>query len=49
MMYSLLKLIMTRTAVLIPSHIHYEGQIDLLDKCITSLLDQTILPESIYL
>jgi hypothetical protein len=40
---------MTRVAVLIPCHIHYEGQIDLLDKCIKSLLEQTKLPESIYI
>jgi len=36
---------MTRVATLIPSHISYEGQIILLDKCITSLLEQTMLSD----
>ena len=40
---------MPRVAILIPSHINYEGQIDLLDECIMSLLKQTILPKSIYI
>ena len=40
---------MTKVAIFIPSHIHYEGQIHLLDKCITSLLKQTQKPISIYI
>ncbi len=36
-------------AILIPSHIGYEGQVDLLDKCISSLLEQTLKPKSIYI
>lgn len=40
---------MTRVAILIPCHINYEGQINLLDNCLNSLLEQTILPESIYI
>lgn len=40
---------MTRVAVLIPSHISYEGQIDLLDKCINSLVEQTKSPDTIYI
>jgi hypothetical protein len=40
---------MTRVAILIPCHIQYEGQVDLLDKCIKSLLEQTKLPESVYI
>lgn len=40
---------MTKVAILIPCHINYEGQIDLLNKCIKSLLEQTKLPESIYI
>jgi hypothetical protein len=34
-----------RIAVLIPSHIHYEGQIKLLDECLLSLSLQTKLPD----
>lgn len=40
---------MIRVAILIASHISYDGQLQLLDKCLTSLLNQTQLPESIYL
>ena len=40
---------MTKVAILIPSHIGYEGQIDLLDKCISSLLEQILKPNSIYI
>jgi hypothetical protein len=40
---------MTRVAILIPCHISYEGQLGLLDKCITSLLEQIKLPKSIYI
>jgi hypothetical protein len=40
---------MTRVAILIPSHIRYNGQISLLDNCITSLLGQTLKPKSIYI
>ena len=36
-------------AVLIPSHIGYEGQIDLLDNCILSLMEQSLKPKSIYI
>ena len=40
---------MTKVEILIPSHINYEGQIDLLDKCISSLLEQRLKPKSIYI
>jgi len=40
---------MTKVAIIIPTHINYEGQTNLLDKCIQSLLNQTILPDSIYI
>ena len=40
---------MTKVAILIPSHINYEGQIDLLDNCISSLLEQKSKPKSIYI
>ena len=40
---------MTKVAILMPTHINYEGQTNLLDKCIQSLLNQTILPDSIYI
>ena len=40
---------MTKVALLIPCHISYEGQIDLLDKCISSLLEQILKPKSIYI
>ena len=40
---------MTKVAILIPCHIRYEGQIDLLDKCISSLLEQIMKPKSIYI
>jgi hypothetical protein len=33
---------MTKTCILIPSHINYENQIDLLNECINSLITQTI-------
>ena len=39
---------MTKVAVLIPSHIYYKGQIFLLDKCINSIIKQTIQP-NIYI
>ena len=38
-----------KVAILIPSHIGYKGQIDLLDKCISSLLEQILKPNSIYI
>ena len=38
-----------KVAILIPSHISYEGQIDLLDKCILSLIEQILKPKSIYI
>jgi hypothetical protein len=41
-------LLMTKVAILIPCHISYEGQFDLLDNCIISLLGQTLKPKSIY-
>ena len=40
---------MTKVAILIPSHISYDGQIDLLDNCIKSLLEQISKPKSIYI
>lgn len=40
---------MTKVAILIPCHIQYEGQKDLLDNCILSLLKQTLKPKSIYI
>lgn len=40
---------MTKVAILIPSHIRYKGQIPLLDNCISSLLEQTLKPNSIYI
>ena len=40
---------MAKVAILIPSHISYEGQIDLLDKCILSLIEQILKPKSIYI
>lgn len=40
---------MTKVAILIPCHISFEGQIDLLDKCISSLLEQLLKPKSIYI
>jgi hypothetical protein len=40
---------MTKVAILIASHISYEGQIDLLDKCILSLIEQILKPKSIYI
>jgi len=40
---------MTKVAILIPCHISYKGQIDLLDKCILSLLEQILKPNSIYI
>lgn len=39
---------MTKVAILIASHINYDGQIDLLDNCIKSLLEQISKPTSIY-
>ena len=36
---------MSNIAVLIPSHINYKGQTELLDKCIVSLLEQTVIPD----
>lgn len=40
---------MTRVAILIPSHVRYKGQIPLLDNCISSLLEQTLKPNNIYI
>ena len=40
---------MTKVAILIASHIGYEGQIDLLDNCISSLLEQIFKPKSVYI
>ena len=40
---------MVDVAILIASHINYKGQINLLDKCILSLLEQTLIPKSIYI
>lgn len=40
---------MTRVAIGVPCHIHYEGQINLLDNCLNSLIEQTKLPEGIYI
>lgn len=40
---------MTKVAILIPCHISYEGQIELLDECISSLLEQILKPKSIYI
>ena len=40
---------MLNVAVLIPCHVNYDGQIDLFNNCIDSLLQQTVLPKSIYI
>lgn len=40
---------MTRVAILIASHISYDGHINLLDKCLLSLLEQSLEPKSIYI
>ena len=40
---------MTKVAILIPCHIGYEGQTNLLDNCISSLLEQILKPKSIYI
>lgn len=40
---------MTKVAILIPSHISYKGQIELLDNCMSSLLEQKLKPKSIYI
>lgn len=36
---------MTKVAVLIPSHIYYDNQLKLLDLCISSIINQTKIPD----
>lgn len=36
---------MSKVCVLIPSHLYYQGQIELLDRCLYSILDNTCKPD----
>ena len=38
-----------KVAIFVPCHIYYDGQINLLESCIKSLLEQTMLPDAIYI
>lgn len=39
---------MTKIAILIASHINYKNQLELLDNCLKSLIEQTLKPNTIY-